>query len=573
VNTVTDLRAELRTLAEYAPSDAEIRSTLAGLRSARSKRRRTTALIGVAAAVILVAGGAGITGAVLSQRSAGPAAPSPVVSVPDVPLPADTKLIRHHLQPVVSPVTAIPPDGLTGRMWLSSPGRLAVSFFDPTTASDGWTSYTPGKPSASPRLAAAGYLVTEDRHPVLNMAGPTPKQTVTASGTPVTVGGHAATLETAPEGATDAFGLPAAQRISWRLSDGRWIYIWASGPSGDPVDTATLKDFAASIREVPTTLNRTLGIGLTLPGLTLDSSMNSWPAITYTGATVFLCPAGVDPMATTYSTSSGSGSIGPAGTTTTYTGDDPATTCVTATAINVPAQQRESLGATQAVRVKDTVAHVDVDKSVAWVDLGNGVTGIVGAPPSAHLSAADLAALAASVRLSPAVTVLPLPSPQVHVTAETAVETAVSSSAATAPPPASRPTGTDAAESDRAEAARSSAASAASSAATAAARALQLTVLGGYLDAVKSGDCDAAAQFFIGKPYNGDLCHMPGLRLLDYRIDGGPATPSPDEADFAVTITITGGGETMPDGDLTWFFDLHRQPGGDWRITGAGSGP
>jgi len=39
-------------------------------------------------------------------------------------------------------------------------------------------------------------------------------------------------------------------------------------------------------------LNRTVGIGLTLAGLTIDSSVNSWPAVADIGASVYLCPKG-----------------------------------------------------------------------------------------------------------------------------------------------------------------------------------------------------------------------------------------------------------------------------------------
>jgi hypothetical protein len=313
------------------------------------------------------------------------------------------------------------------------------------------------------------------------------------------------------------------------------------------------------------------------------------------GSTVFLCPVGVNPMAGSSGSSTGSGSSGPDGTTTaeTTTNNDPTSRCVIAAVVNYPGDQLDSIGPTT-ITVSDTVAHVDPDTGAAWADLGGGLTAVARAPESAHLSAADLAALVASVRLSPAVTVLPMTTPQLQVSAGYGVATVVSSAAATAesvgvtataapaPEPASSTAATDRsgasqtmppAVSASAAAEESSAAAAATSAQRAAAVAQQRVVLSAYLEAVKQGECSVAERYFIGEPYNGDLCHLPGLRLLDYRIDGGPATPSPDEADFAVTITITGGDQTMPDGDLLWFFDLHRQPGGSWRITGAGSGP
>lgn len=106
--------------------------------------------------------------------------------------------------------------------------------------------------------------------------------------------------------------------------------------------------------------------------------------------------------------------------------------------------------------------------------------------------------------------------------------------------------------------------------------AAQRAVVTGYLDAVKAGDCVAADRYFVaGKAQvgSGDLCQAGSLRLLGYQIAGVPARPSPDEAVLAVTITTSGGDGSIPDGDTTWFLVLHRQAGGDWLLTGGGTGP
>jgi hypothetical protein len=410
MNTTTDLRAELRALADRTPSDADVRATLSARIDTHARRRRTTALVAAAAAVLLVAGGAGIAGSVLTHRSVGPATPTPVVNVPEVPLPPDTKLIRHQLQAVTTPVTAIAPKNLSGQMWIAAPGRLAVSFFnpDPTSHSTaGGDATLPTSPDGSgPGPITAGYAITDQRDENLQTFGPNGPIKVTVTHQDTTVAGHAATLDTASADTTDEFGFPASQRITWQLPDGRWIHVWTS----DPGDLAGLQAFAADITDQPQTLDRTVGIGLTLPGLTVDSSLNSWPTVSYDGASVYLCPTGVDPLTTTYSSSSGSGSTGPDGSSSTQTTTDqgPTARCVTAAVMNIPAGQLTELPTTSTLTVANTIAHVDTNTQSAWTDLGDGNTAIIGAPRDAHLSAADLAALAASIRLSPAATVTPM---------------------------------------------------------------------------------------------------------------------------------------------------------------------
>jgi hypothetical protein len=57
------------------------------------------------------------------------------------------------------------------------------------------------------------------------------------------------------------------------------------------------------------------------------------------------------------------------------------------------------------MRIDGTVAHVDAQHQAAWADLDRGAVAVVRAPTSARLADADLAALVASVRLAPRVTV------------------------------------------------------------------------------------------------------------------------------------------------------------------------
>jgi hypothetical protein len=42
---------------------------------------------------------------------------------------------------------------------------------------------------------------------------------------------------------------------------------------------------------------------------------------------------------------------------------------------------------------------------------------------------------------------------------------------------------------------------------------------------------------------------------------------------LADTLIVTGGEQSLPDGDHLWFCTLRQQPGGAWRISVGGSGP
>jgi|APThiThiocy_cv2_1041547.scaffolds.fasta_scaffold00732_13 hypothetical protein len=442
MHTLTDLQDEFEALAAAAPSDAEVRAALAGRMERHARRRRTTALIAVAAAVVLLAGGVGVTRAFFAHGPALPAGPSPVVTVPDVPLPAGTKLIRFQLQPVTSPVTATPPKGLTGQVWSVGPGRLAVSWFDPAQATT--MAVTSGDTVNWSRTA--GYAITATRDDTVTTFGQGGTSRAQVHTTAITVAGHQATLETTPAGSVDSMGFPAEERISWELSDGRWIHVWATGgPTRDSQPSPTLAAFAESITEKPQTLMRTLGIGLTLPGLTAEYSIDYSQVAGFAGPMLLLCPAGVDPYGTGATTASGSGSasapqpgepsagpsmsIEPGAGQTSSENHNPADPCITAAVVN-GSDVTSQLHPTP-VKVGNTVAQVDVQQHVAVADLGRGLTAVVSVPASAHLSEADLAALVASVRVSPDVTVLPVPQGNPAAT-EQGSSSAVASTSSTA---------------------------------------------------------------------------------------------------------------------------------------------
>lgn len=100
-------------------------------------------------------------------------------------------------------------------------------------------------------------------------------------------------------------------------------------------------------------------------------------------------------------------------------------------------------------------------------------------------------------------------------------------------------------------------------------------VLDAYLRNFQSGaDCYYAGLSWAGdrSPGDGNLCGE--TTLIGYSINPAPATPTADHVVFATALTTTGtAGGSVAAGDVTWFFELAKQPSGEWRISGAGSGP
>ena len=98
-------------------------------------------------------------------------------------------------------------------------------------------------------------------------------------------------------------------------------------------------------------------------------------------------------------------------------------------------------------------------------------------------------------------------------------------------------------------------------------------VLAAYLRVLERGDCATSrslttSTFIVG---NGDLCGV--LDVTAFSVPDGAARPSDGEVVYSTTLTTRGGDVSMPDGNHTWFYSLVRQPDGEWRIAGGGSGP
>ena len=98
-------------------------------------------------------------------------------------------------------------------------------------------------------------------------------------------------------------------------------------------------------------------------------------------------------------------------------------------------------------------------------------------------------------------------------------------------------------------------------------------VLDTYLRALLAGDCDTGGKLATEsfRKGNGELCGL--TRVMAYRIDGS-VQPSPNEVVFSSRLTTTGTPDhSIVPGEMIWFYSLHRQPDGSWRLAGGGSGP
>lgn len=99
-------------------------------------------------------------------------------------------------------------------------------------------------------------------------------------------------------------------------------------------------------------------------------------------------------------------------------------------------------------------------------------------------------------------------------------------------------------------------------------------VLDAYLAAFKANDCDTAAELTTATftKGNGELCGV--VTIGSYTSATGPAATG-NEMIYSITLQVTTGSKdgTVPSGAVLWFYTLHHQPNGSWRLTGGGSGP
>ncbi len=96
-------------------------------------------------------------------------------------------------------------------------------------------------------------------------------------------------------------------------------------------------------------------------------------------------------------------------------------------------------------------------------------------------------------------------------------------------------------------------------------------VLDRYLSALVAHDCATAHSLATGTfvKGNGELCGVVTVsaytppQLAPRRID--------TEAVFSSQLSITGGDESLPDGQRLWCWVLDQQPDNAWRLTAGGS--
>ena len=98
-------------------------------------------------------------------------------------------------------------------------------------------------------------------------------------------------------------------------------------------------------------------------------------------------------------------------------------------------------------------------------------------------------------------------------------------------------------------------------------------VLDAYLTLLQSGNCDRASALATSGFGDGTHDYCEGLRVTGFGAVSEPAQITADAVEFSISLTTSGGDETVPDGSHTWFFSLVRQPGGAWRVNGGGGGP
>jgi hypothetical protein len=98
-------------------------------------------------------------------------------------------------------------------------------------------------------------------------------------------------------------------------------------------------------------------------------------------------------------------------------------------------------------------------------------------------------------------------------------------------------------------------------------------VLNAYLGALQAGDCDAASRLATPGYARETVAFCGGVRVTAFSVYSNPAILGDNEIEYGLSLTTSGGDETLPDGSHTWFYSLVRPSGGPWRVEGGGGGP
>jgi hypothetical protein len=95
-------------------------------------------------------------------------------------------------------------------------------------------------------------------------------------------------------------------------------------------------------------------------------------------------------------------------------------------------------------------------------------------------------------------------------------------------------------------------------------------VIGTYLQALVQGDCDTARALSTPEFAEDAWCFAPRVTAFWHL---GLGYERDDEAGYSAEVDIALGLGSISDGVHTRFYQLHRDPGGPWRVSGVGSGP
>ena len=414
-----DLDRELRDMATDAPDSGSVRTAVRTGFARRQKRVRTVALVATATVVVVIVGGISLGGKI--GLSSGPAAPGsdwqqhvrPVI-IPQgstlTPFTDDTRIIS----PVTPTVDAPGPDDTL--FWEKDVDSLSVVWFPPSSpagsaspsadpsASASLSSPDPATTNATNEPAAHGYVISASAEipvqssdsgaessapaveatapyasaPVLSSA-PSPSASSPSPTKPsarsTMIAGHAVVISDVQNSSWSNL-FPVTRWVTWKLSGGRYVHVWANASTD-----SELLAFAAGIVERPTEFARHMTVGVTLPGYSLEGIAEFGSPGYLDGGVVDLCPVGTKTIFWTTTT----------------------VPCLSVTVMAVKNLGIDQTGNIQTATVDGVTSTINRDATESSADVGRGFGVLVSDYRAKGMPNQDYAALAASVRLDPAV--------------------------------------------------------------------------------------------------------------------------------------------------------------------------
>ena len=379
----TELDLEFRSMAADPPDPGAVRAAVIRGIDVRSRRRRATALTSSAVAVVLLISGIGVASR-LGQGAPGPAGPTWPVERP-VNIPAGSHMVPFTGSlTVTAPVTPTvdAPAATDTVLWTRDVNTLQVGWTNPHAAGVS-TAVAPSGSTAKPAdVMQRGYVISPAAGLTVwgRAADGTEKDRLAPLVAPrqILLAGHPATLGGDPGSAWASltFGLrPVTRWVEWKLPDGRYIHAWA-GTGGD----AALLAFAGGLVNQPTSLTRRTTVGATLPGYTVEGISELGTSTELDGASSVLCPAG-----------------------TTSTQGQVTRPCLTVNVYPTWTMRPDPTATITSITVDGVTTRMNKATHEATADLGNGFYATLFNAMTTDIPDLDIATLAASVRLNPAV--------------------------------------------------------------------------------------------------------------------------------------------------------------------------